>query len=1076
MSEVVCAALAIVLFAAPARAQTAGLPMTPARHIEFDTDEGTWLSLAVSPRDGTIVFDMLGHLYGVDAGGGPARALTRGMAFDSQPAFSPDGTELAFISDRSGAENLWLAKPDGSDPRQITHNVTPNEFVSPAWSPDGRSLFASLYRSDHNAAELWRFPIDGGLPEALIGGASTVELFSSSGPTLAGGASSPEPFSALGAAPSPDGRYVYYAVHEGPLFEDDVTLPLWAIERMDLATHARETIVTNQGSAMRPVLSPDSKLLVYAVRMGAETALRVRTLDGGYDRVLIAPIQRDDQEALPTRDLVPTYAFSGDGKTLYAAIDGHIEAVNVVVPLARAQVIPFQAHVALDLGPFLRQDIRTPTGPVKATIIQTPVQSPDGRRLAFSALGRLYVMDLAPSATPRRVPFTGAPMFQPTWSPDSHTLAVVTWSRQSGGALWTIPADSNTATLISRTTAFHSDPAFAPDGRSVFALRSSTFERNETAQEPLWTGRAFGPLREAELVEFPLGGGPARVVTSGLMSGPVQFGADPTRLLQVSDKGLEAIDRTSGARRLILTATGPGYYFLLTDSPADDYKLSPDGHWALIQIDQKLYLVAADGRPGEAIDLNAPAAPHATISSVGADFFAWADGGKTVTWAIGSSFYRQPLAAIALDPAGSPVAPGVRPKAGVAGVEAFDVDVSVPRDVPRGVQVLHGATVITERGDEVIPDADILIRDDRIAAIGPRGSVAIPPGAQVRDLSGRFVTPGFVDVHDHIWDIRRGVLQLDDWDLKATLAYGVTTAFDPSTLSIDMLAYQDLIAAGEVTGPRLFSTGVALFSFNRLTSLQQTEDLVSRYVDHYATRNLKEYRTGNRRQRQWVAMAAFDQHAMPTTEGAVDMKLDLTQIIDGMSGNEHSLSAVPLHRDVIQLLAQSRVSYDLTLEISHGGPPAGESFIAATAPISDPKLRRFYPESALAKLFSRVHWVDPSQELYPRLAASAGAAQTAGAVIGIGSHGNYPGIGYHWELQAMSAGGLTPRQVLKMATMGGAETIGRASDVGSLEIGKFADLLVFDADPLADVRNVGSLKAVMKGGRMWTAADLSNLP
>jgi hypothetical protein len=447
-----------------------------------------------------------------------------------------------------------------------------------------------------------------------------------------------------------------------------------------------------------------------------------------------------------------------------------------------------------------------------------------------------------------------------------------------------------------------------------------------------------------------------------------------------------------------------------------------------------------------------------------------------VTWAVGSNFYRQPLAAIALDPAGSPAAPGARPQPGVAGVEAFDVDVSVPRDVPHSVQVLRSATVITERGEEVIPNADILIRDDRIAAIGPYGSFPIPPGAKVRDLTGRFVTPGFVDVHDHIWDIRRGVLQFDDWDLKATLAYGVTTAFDPSTLSIDMLAYQDLLAAGEVTGPRLFSTGVALFSFNRLGSLAQTEDLVSRYVDHYATRNLKEYRTGNRRQRQWVAMAAFDQHAMPTTEGAVDMKLDLTQIIDGMSGNEHSLSAVPLYRDVIQLLAQSRVSYDLTLEISHGGPPAGESFIAATAPMSDPKLRRFYPDWALAKLFSRVHWVDPSQELYPRLAASAGAAQAAGAVIGIGSHGNYPGIGYHWELYAMSAGGLTPRRVLKMATMGGAETIGRMSDIGSLEPGKFADLLVFRANPIADIHNVDTLQSVMKSGRMYDAATLSELP
>ncbi|HWD67568.1 MAG TPA: hypothetical protein VG227_06355, partial [Caulobacteraceae bacterium] len=462
--------------------------MTPARHIEFDTDEGTWLSLAVSPRDETIVFDMLGHLYAVNADGGPARALTHGMAFDSQPVFSPDGTELAFISDRSGAENLWVAKPDGSDPRQITHNDTPDEFVSPAFSPDGKSLYASLYRSDHNAAELWRFPLNAEPGEELTGW---------SGEKATGGAFDAAPFSALGAAPSPDGKYIYYAAHVGPLFEDDVTLPMWAIERMDLATHARETIITNQGSAMRPVISPDGKLLVYAVRIGAETGLRVRTLDSGADRALIAPIERDDQEALPTRDLVPSYAFTPDGQAILAAIGGHIERVDLATGAAR--VIPFEAHVSLDLGPFLRQDIKTPTGPVKATIIQWPVQSPDGGRVAFSALGRLYVMDLAPGAAPHELAAALEPAFQPAWSPAGRTLAFVTWSRAGGGQIWTIPAAGGRPHPLTDIPAYYTDPAFSPDGRSVLALRSSAHERNEMGQEPLFTGRAFGPLRQADL-------------------------------------------------------------------------------------------------------------------------------------------------------------------------------------------------------------------------------------------------------------------------------------------------------------------------------------------------------------------------------------------------------------------------------------------------------------------------------------------------------------------------------------------------------------------------------------------------
>src|SRR6185312_11862844 len=176
--------------------------------------------------------------------------------------------------------------------------------------------------------------------------------------------------------------------------------------------------------------------------------------------------------------------------------------------------------------------------------------------------------------------------------------------------------------------------------------------------------------------------------------------------------------------------------------------------------------------------------------------------------------------------------------------------------------------------------ADILVVDDRIAAIGPRGSFAVPPGAAIRDISGKTVLPGFIDEHDHIGSVRREVLSLDEWDLKARLAYGVTTSFDPSTLTIDALEYQDLLDAGLMLGPRLRSTGPAVFSMNRFGSLDEVRAVLRRYRDAYGLRNLKEYRTGDRRVRQWVAIAARELGLQPTTEGALSLKLDLSQVID----------------------------------------------------------------------------------------------------------------------------------------------------------------------------------------------------
>jgi len=1033
-------------------AVASALPMTPTRKLSFDTDEGTWVSLDLSPDGRTLVFDLLGDLYTMPATGGAAHAIASGMPFEGQPAYSPDGSMIAFTSDRSGSENIWVSRPDGSGMRQISANAGPNEYVSPSWSADGKTIYASLYRSDRNAIELWRFDAGGATkPVELTGGA----------------------YSALGAKASPDGRFLYFAAHEGSVFEDDVILPLWAIRRLNLKTGALETVIANQGSAMRPVLSPDGRLLAYAARLSGQTALRLRDLSTGTDRLLAYPIQRDVQEALPTRDLIPGYAFTPDGKAIVMVYGGKFHRIDVIS--GAASVVPFTAHIDLELGPFLRQRLTTDQGPVRARLIQAPVQSPDGRRLAFSALGRLYVMDLAPGAKPHRLMTDETPQFQPAWSPDGRTIAYVSWTSNEGGYVWTTPADGRgSPRRLTDIGAYDTNPVFSPDGREIMALRSSAYDRLHTAQEPLFVERSFGGLREAELIAMPASGGAARVLASGLMSGDPQFTTASGRIFLNTDKGLESVAADgSGDRRTVLSVVGLGYYFLDHHTAADDLKISPDGHWVMAQDAQQLHLLAVPPA-NELLDLTAPTVAHRKLTSVGADFFSWADGGRTITWAVGSTFYRRPLAQVALDPAGQPTR-GDRPAAGQAGVEAFQAEVDVPRDIPHDALVLRGATVISMKGDEVVPDADLVIFDNRIAALGPRGSVAIPPGAIIRDVSGRFIAPGFVDVHDHFGEVRRGLLDTDDWAMRATLAYGVTTSFDPSTLSIDMLAYQDLLDADAMLGPRLYSTATAVFSFNDFQSLQETRDVLTRYVDFYRTHNLKEYRTGDRRVRQWVAMAAAELGLMPTTEGAVDMKLDLTQVQDGYSGNEHSLSAVPLYKDVVQLFAQSKVSYDLTLEISHGGPPAGESFIAATQPLADPKLMHFYPRYIAEKLFSRVHWVDPQESVYPQTAASIAKIQRAGGVVGIGSHGNYPGIGYDWELLAMASGGMTPREVLKAATMGSAETIGHAGEIGSLEPGKFADLVILAKDPLADVANDGSVVQVMKNGRLYDAATLDEV-
>jgi hypothetical protein len=783
-------------------------------------------------------------------------------------------------------------------------------------------------------------------------------------------------------------------------------------------------------------------------------------LESGADRWLAFPVQHDQAQAAAWLDILPRFDFTPDGKAVIFTRGAKLHRADVATGAVRP--LPFAADVAVDLGPSLRREIKQDSGPVRARIIQHPVPSPDGRHIAFSALGRVYVMPLAVSGEPRAVTPPDQRAFMPSWSPDGRTLAYVSWTARDDGHVWAVPPSGGDPRRISRTPGYYTFPVFTPDGRVILAVRSGTRFRMGSYME-------YGAHRQASLMELSLRGGAERTLATGMMGGRPHFTSDLSSTYLHFADGLARVSLDGGPRQTVLKVNGPGWYFSDAPGQADDLRISPDGRWALAQMAQQLHLVELPAGPTAEIDLRDPKLRHRRLTDEGADFFEWSRDGSTIQWAVGSTLFSRPLASVQFD------AREDLPDAAKPGVASRDAPVFLSRDVPPGALLLRGATLITMRGGEAIPNADLLIRGDRIAGLGPRGTIAIPPGTPIRDVGGRFIIPGLIDAHHHHADIRRGVLDFESWGPRANLAYGVITAFDPSTLSIDTLAYADAIEAGLMLGSRMPSTGPALFSFNQFKSLDEVRAVLRRYRDRYRIRNLKQYRTGNRRIRQWVAQAAHELGMLPTSEGALSLKLGLSQIIDGYPGHEHALPAPPLGRDFVQLLTRARTSYTPTLQIGNGGYEGQDYFIVRDRPSEDPKLNRFAPRSVVTVKTRQRAWRHLGEYLFPQIAADAARVKRAGGLVAVGAHGEMPGLGTHWEMEALVMGGMTPAEALHSATMGSAEAIGRANEFGSLEPGKFADLVVLTRDPRADIRNSLSVAQVMQGGRLYDGGTLDQL-
>ncbi len=1063
-----------------------------ARTVAFTTHEGTWMSVDVAPDGRTILFDLLGDIYRMPIAGGKAERITSGLAYDFAPRYSPDGKTIVFCSDRGGTMNLWLMSGDGSSPRALTEEKDA-VLSSPSWTPDGLYVLARKEETSKAGippVEVWMYHRDGGSGVKVI---AKEKMNNSAGPIA-----------------SPDGRYIYLSGRPRrfsylPRMDDG----LWQLFRFDRLTGEQIAITSGPGGGLRPTLSPDGKKLVYARRDDAATLLVVRDLETGGERVLDRGLSRDDEEGFAQMDILPSAAFTPDGASLFYWSRGTIHRVEIAS--ARQAEVPFTAEVSLALRPLLRTEVPVGRPEFRARLLRWPTLSPDGSLLSFEALGKIWItaIESGKAGAPRRLTNGDGKEYAPQFSPDGAWIAYVSWSDKDLGHVYKVRASRRGGAgpvRLTRRGGHYINPAWSPKGDRIAVVAGTGAER-----------RGQQPEQDAyyEIRWLPANAGsegtdprPIAAVTQieSLRYHPIAtWRPDGERILfeELAPEGGGGPDDPRKVDLVSVRLDGTDKQRHLRFLQAENAVPSPDGAWVAYVSRDDVWVTAmpqAGAGPVE-ISPEKSVVPVYRLSTDGGGYIGWADSGRTIVWGMGGTIYRQRLdvvreaaikkaqeaktkeaAAAAAGGSGGESAGQSESKDDEAmpKPEAIPVVLEAKAPAPSGSVILKNVRAITMKGDQVLERADIVVTGNRIAAIGPSGSVDAPAGAAAFDMGGKTVIPGLVDVHAHLHYSAFEIFPEKKWEYIVNLAYGVTTVHDPSAHSVDVFAEAEQVEAGEMIGPRIYSSGDVLYGgqqaaqFARVDSFEDALHAVRR-MKAYGAHWLKVYQQPRREQRIWFLQAARQEGVGATMEGAGELHTDLTNFIDGFTGMEHSLP-VAIYDDVVTLAARSGTAYTPTLIVSYGGPAAEVYWYQHANPHDDPKLRRFTPHSALDTYGRRRPWYPEDDFHFPTVANGAARIARAGGRVCLGAHGQLQGLGAHWEMWSFTLGkGMTPMEALRTATASGAEALGFGKDLGTLEAGKLADLVVIDGDPLADIRQSQRVTWTMKNGVLYDAATMDEV-
>ncbi|MEP6785428.1 MAG: amidohydrolase family protein [Sphingomonadales bacterium] len=1016
------------------------------RQVRIAVDNGTWMNVDVS-RDGRLIaFDILGDIYTMPIAGGTPTRIAEGLAYEHQPRFSPDGKRIAFTSDRGGGDNIWVMNVDGSDKRQVTKEDF-RLLNQPSWSPDGRFIIAKKHFTTGRSlgtGEVWLYHVSGG------GGVQLVKRASEQLQKELG-----EPIYA------PDGKGVYYTrnITPGPIFEyaQNSRTDLFDIERYDIATGEVTTVASGVGGSVRPTPSPDGKSIAFVRREHGKTTLWVKDFATGAQRKIYDALDRDVQETWAVTGVYPNMAWTPDSKSMVfwaggkirrAGVDGSAASV-ILFRIDDTRIVIDATHPVVEVSPDR----------VQTKMPRWAMVSPDGRQVVFETLGKLWIKPMAGGAARRLVKGDEAEMeLWPNWSRDGRSIAFVGWTDAGLGKVRTVAAGGGSARDITGTGGHFASPAFSPDGRTVI------FESGQGG----YLTAARGSDNPGIYRVAASGGSPVRVAKDGAEP---QFGAANDRVFMIGND--------KGKRQLVSTdLNGEAKRVHATGELVNDYVVSPTGEYVAFRQNYQAFVMPL--LPGtQSVDTGPKGGPlpATRVSADGADFLNWSNDGRALHWSLGPTVYTASTDALfATAPTDENTPKFVAPRTGVS------LSMEVAADKPTGLVALTGARIVTMANKDggIIDDATILIRGDRIVAVGPRAAVQIPAGTKTVDVVGKTIIPGLVDAHAHGSYGEDDVIPQQNWESLVNLAMGATTIHNPSSRSSEVFPAAEMQRAGKMVSPRIFSTGEIIYGAKAAevyAEINSYDDALSdvRRLKAQGAFSVKNYNQPRREQRQMVVAAAQAEGMEVVPEGGSLYTMDVSLIQDGNSTVEHNIPAEHFYDDLVSLWTQTKTNYTPTLVVTYGGPAGDPYWRAHTEVWKHPLLSKHAPPALLEA--QNVRRVIAPEEDYVDAASAREAKKLAdrGIQVSIGAHGQQAGLGPHWELWSFVRGDWTPIEALRAGTIMPATSLGYAKDVGSLEVGKLADLVVLDADPTVDIRNSDKVYRVMLGGRLYDPTTMNEV-